>query len=39
VKTISRTIIEIQRQGVIKHEAHSSDLANDAEARRRYLGV
>jgi branched-chain amino acid transport system ATP-binding protein len=65
VETISRTILEIQRQGVavllveqntrlalaatqrvyliekgvIKHEARSSDLANDAEARHRYLGV
>ena len=65
VETISRTIVEIQRQGVavllveqntrlaleatqrvyliekgvIKHEARSSDLADDAEARRRYLGV
>ena len=26
-------------KGVIKHEARSSDLANDAEARHRYLGV
>src|SRR5580765_815441 len=65
VETISRTILEIQRQGVavllveqntrlalaatqrvyviekgvIKHEARSSELANDAEARHRYLGV
>ena len=65
VETISRTILEIQRQGVavllveqntrlalqatqrvyliekgvIKHEARSADLANDAEARHRYLGV
>ena len=65
VETISRTILEIQRQGVavllveqntrlalaatqrvyliekgvIKHEARSSDLARDAEARHRYLGV
>jgi len=65
VETISRTILEIQRQGVavllveqntrlalaatqrvyliekgvIKHEARSSELANDAKARHRYLGV
>jgi branched-chain amino acid transport system ATP-binding protein len=65
VETISRTILEIQRQGVavllveqntrlalqatqrvyliekgvIKHEARSADLANDAKARHRYLGV
>src|SRR6185295_2687291 len=26
-------------KGVIKHEARSADLANDAEARHRYLGV
>ena len=65
IGTISRTILEIQRQGVavllveqntrlaleatqrayliekgvIKHEARSADLANDAETRHRYLGV
>jgi hypothetical protein len=26
-------------KGMIKHEARSGDLAADADARRRYLGV
>ena len=31
--------VYVIEKGMIKHEARSSDLAGDAEARRRYLGV
>jgi branched-chain amino acid transport system ATP-binding protein len=31
--------VDVIEKGMIKHEARSRDLAGDAEARRRYLGV
>jgi branched-chain amino acid transport system ATP-binding protein len=31
--------VYVIEKGTIKHEARSSDLAGDAQARRRYLGV
>jgi len=31
--------VYVIEKGMIKHEARSRDLADDAEARRRYLGV
>ena len=31
--------VYVIEKGMIKHEAHSRDLASDAEARRRFLGV
>jgi len=38
-KSLSRTAWTLIEKGVIKHEARSRDLAADAEARHRYLGV